>query len=136
AGDTNTAANFDGSSGYAEVPFSKALNTTNFTAECWVKARPAAVALCALSSFTQPPGRGYLIEKSGDGVFHYIFGDGVTSIVFFLPGSDAIYSEWVHLAITYDGATYRGYLNGSLDTAAGVLLVPNNVAPFRIGFDK
>lgn len=136
AGDTNIAASFDGSSGYAEVPFTKALNTTNFTVECWVKARPTPVALSALSSFTQPPGRGYLIEKSSDGVFHYIFGDGVTSFVFVLTGSDAIYSEWVHLAITYDGVTFTGYLNGRLDGAADVGLVPNNVAPFRIGFDK
>ena len=62
-GDTNAAAAFDGSGSYAEVPYSKGLNTTNFTVECWVKANVVAPAMCPVASFTQPPGRGYLIPQ-------------------------------------------------------------------------
>jgi hypothetical protein len=135
-GNTNTAATFDGSSGYAEVPFSKALNTTNFTIECWAKANAIAAALCPLASFTQPPGRGYLIQKSADGQFNYMFGDGVETPIFVLSGSDALYGEWIHLAVTYDGIDYAGYLNGQLDALESPIIVPNNVAPLRIGFDQ
>jgi hypothetical protein len=135
-GDTNSAATFDGASGYAEVPYSKGLNTTNFTVECWVRADPVAPSLCPLGSFTQPPGRGYLFEKSADGLWYYFFGDGVDQVVYYISGSDAIYSAWTHLAITYDGSTFTGYVNGTLDAAAAVSLVPNNVAPFRIGYDQ
>lgn len=135
-GNTNTAATFDGSSGYAEVPFSKALNTTNFTIECWVKAGPTVTALCPVGSFTQPPGRGYLLQKSEDGLWYYMFGDGESTVVFVFSGSDAIYGKWTHLVITYDGIDYSGYLNGKLDLIARPPVVPNNVAPLRIGLDQ
>jgi hypothetical protein len=135
-GDTNSAASFDGSSGYAEIPYSPALNTTNFTIECWVQADPLAAAMCPIASFTQPPGRGYLIQKSEDGLWYYMFGNGVDSVMYYSAGSDAIYNDWVHLAITYDGNSYNGYLNGVLDAASGIQFVPNNIAPLRIGFDQ
>ncbi len=135
-GSTNAAAVFDGSSGYAEVPFSKALNTTNFTIECWVKANPIVEAQCPVSSFTQPPGRGYMIQKSGDGVWNYLFGDGVDRVMYFFPGGDAIYGKWVHIAATFDGTNYLGYVNGKLDAGANIPIVPNNVAPLRIGYDQ
>jgi hypothetical protein len=136
AGDTNTAATFDGFSGYAEVPFSKALNTTNFTVECWVRANSVAAALCPVASFTQPPGRGYLLQKSADGLWYYIFGDGVDSAVLVVSGSDAIYGKWTHLALTFDGINFTGYVNGVLDSLANPPIVPNNVAPLRIGLDQ
>jgi Concanavalin A-like lectin/glucanases superfamily/Immunoglobulin domain/Immunoglobulin I-set domain len=143
AGDPNTAAVFDGTSGYAEVPFSKDLNTASFTVESWVNANAIAYTLCPVASFTQPPGRGYLIEESasdafgGCGLWDYFFGDGVDQRVFYLPGiSDAIYNQWTHLAITYDGNVFSAYVNGSLDAVTGPDIVPNNVAPFRIGLDQ
>jgi hypothetical protein len=136
AGSTNSAANFDGSSGYAEVPFSKALNTQSFTIECWAKADPVAATLCPLACFTQPPGRGYLFQKSSDGQWYYMFGDGTDTAVLYLNGSDALYNQWVHLALTYDGSTFTGYLNGVLDVQAQPPLVPNNISPLRIGFDQ
>lgn len=136
AGDTNTAASFDGSSGYAEVPFSKALNTTNFTIECWVRANPVAAALAPIGSFTQPPGRGYLIQKSEDGQWYYMFGDGTTAPILVIDGSDAIYGKWTHLVITYDGVDYSAYLNGIRDVLESPPVVPNNVAPLRIGYDQ
>ncbi len=136
AGSTNKAATFDGSSGYAEVPFSKALNTPNFTIECWVKAAPVASALSPLASFTQPPGRGYLIYKSDDGLWYYLFGNGSDPVVFVVEGTDAIYGKWTHLAITYDGIDFSAYLNGKLDGILSPPFVPNNVAPLRIGYDQ
>ena len=136
AGDTNTAVTFDGASGYAEVPFSKALNTTNFTIECWVRANPLARAMCPVGSFTQPPGRGYLFQKSEDGRWYYLLGNGVDQVVYYIDGSDALYTQWVHLAITYDGYAFFGYVNGQPDAAIGTDIVPNNVAPLRIGLDQ
>ncbi|MSU62812.1 MAG: hypothetical protein EXS31_10515 [Pedosphaera sp.] len=132
----NTAATFDGSSGYAEVPFSKALNTPKFTIECWVKAASDVAALCPLASFTQPPGRGYVLNKSADGLWYYMFGDGSNPAVFVVDGSDAIYGKWTHLAITYDGIDFSAYLNGDLDAILSPFFVPNNVAPLRIGLDQ
>ncbi|MBI3416523.1 MAG: immunoglobulin domain-containing protein [Verrucomicrobia bacterium] len=134
--DSNTAVSFNGTSGYAEVPFTKALNTANFTIECWVKADSLARALCPVASFTQPPGRGYLVQKSEDGLWYYMFGDGVDNPILVVDGSDAIYGAWTHLILTFDGSNFKAYLNGKLDALANVAIVPNNIAPFRIGFDQ
>ena len=135
-GNTNAAATFDGSSGYAEVPFSRALNTTNFTIECWVKADAVVEALTPVGSFTQPPGRGFLLQKSEDGEWFYLFGDGSTPQILLASGSDATYGKWTHLAMTYDGTNYSGYINGVLDILLSPPFVPNNVAPLRIGYDQ
>src|SRR4029453_13895061 len=37
---------------------------------------------------------------------------------------------------TYDGIDYTAYLNGQLDALESPIIVPNNVAPLRIGFDQ
>jgi hypothetical protein len=136
ANSTNSAATFDGTSGYGEVPLSKALNTTNFTIECWVRANPLAPAMCPVASFTQPPGRGYTLQKSMDGLWYYMFGNGVDQVIYVVSGSDAIYGKWTHLAMTFDGSVLNGYVNGGLTVSASASVVPNNVAPLRIGFDK
>lgn len=135
-GDTNSAASFDGSSAYAEVPFSRALNTTNFTMECWVKPNIVAKAIAPLSTFTQPPGRGHLFQKSEDGKWYYMWGDGSSTAVLYIDGSDVVYGQWSHLAVTYDGTFYTAYLNGNRDFRANPTVIPNNVAPFRIGYDQ
>jgi hypothetical protein len=135
-GDTNTAATFDGFSGYAEIPFSKSLNTSAFTVECWAKAEAVVPELAAVGSFTQPPGRGFSIQKSSDGQYYYMFGDGQSTSITYITGSDAIYTNWTHLAVTYDGTNYIGYLNGVFDAGATAPVIPNNVAPFRIGYDQ
>jgi hypothetical protein len=130
---TNLAATFDGSSAYAEVPFSKALNTTNFTVECWLRANPVTTTLCPFSSFTDSPARGYLVQ-SAVGEWYYLYGDGSNLNPAF--GSDALYGKWVHLAVTYDGRLFSGYLNGRLDGLDNQPFVANNSAPFRIGLDQ
>jgi hypothetical protein len=77
-----------------------------------------------------------LLQKSADGQWYYIFGNGVDRVVYVVNGSDAIYGAWTHLAVTYDGGTYTGYLNGTFDVSAQTPIKPNNVAPLRIGFDQ
>ena len=134
-GSSNTAASFNGSSGYAEVPYTKDLNTSTYTVECWVRANPTPKAICPVSSFTQPPGRGYLLQ-SWNGQWNYFSGDGVNSYVLYIPGSDAIYSKWTYLAATYDGTNFIGYLNGRFDSGVNTVTGANNVAPFRIGLDQ
>ena len=64
----------------------------------------------------------------------YMFGDGV-QLVTYIPGSDAIYSAWTHLALTYDGTSFLAYLNGRLDAGGSTTIVPNNVSPIpnRVG---
>ena len=65
---------------------------------------------------------------SGEGVtFGGGFGNGAASRL------DLPMNTWTHLAGTFDGATFRLYINGELSAASPGTLGPENTAPLRLG---
>lgn len=46
----------------------------------------------------------------------------------------ALFGDWVHVAMVYDGATsFKGYVNGQLAVSATVTSIFNSTVPFQIG---
>ena len=136
-GNANTAATFDGASGLAEVPYTPDLNTSRFTIECWAKA-PAATStrfMCPVASFNPDPGRGYLLIKSSDVSWWYVYGDATDDSIYYIDDGTVVYDRWNHLVATYDGANYAFYLNGQFMSVADAVLGLNTSQPFRIGVD-
>src|SRR5438477_11049331 len=130
-GEVGQAFSFDGSN-YVQVPDAANLDfapNAPITVDMWVYRTGSAGAMhfvgkrvgCAgnNSSFNYQMG---LNTGSGEGLF---FGDGIGNEV--TTGQDLPLNTWTHLAGTFDGSTYRFYINGTLaGTAAGTLGPPNN----------
>ncbi len=109
-----------GADGFIDIPHSANLATQRFTIDAWVKPEGpgpnndqfgSIIVVKAMSSGTNVPI--YLGWSELDNTFLFIFGNMVTERIVtantFPPGS------FYHVAATYDGATFKLYVNGSLE---------------------
>ena len=115
--------------GYVQIPHSAALNPTGaLTIEAWVAIRDAA----GCSSII---GKDYLeaywIGICGTTLRAYLKGGSSAK-----NGGTVPVDKWTHIAVTFDGATQRHYINGELIQSfplAGPLTTSSD--PVRIGSD-
>ncbi len=126
------ALSFDGTDDYVTFGDAKALKLATFTLECWFKREAGgATAGTGVGGVTAIPliakGRG---ESDGSTVdCNYFFGiDGASGVLVAdfedmatglnhpVSGNTVLpIGEWQHAAVTYDGTTWRLYLNGRLE---------------------
>ena len=118
----------DGSSGYIEVPHNPFLNpTTGFTFEAWVR-------LTDVGGCTSIAGKNYTqawwVGICGTNLHSYLRGVGSLFISGTVPAG-----VWTHVAVTWDGANRRHYING-LQTGIRAEGAPTpSTDPVRIGSD-
>jgi hypothetical protein len=131
AADPDTAAGFDGLSGYASVPYAAALNPSSFSVELW--ARPTGGAHSyrgAMASRSYP--RGWVLYASAANTWQFWVnsGTGMAS-----AGAPAVaLGAWTHLVGTFDGTTARLYVDGVLaGSALSAGYEPNGTAALAIG---
>jgi len=115
------------------VPYAAALNTSNFTVECWANLASdpgAGTWFAPVGSATSLSG--YAIYAGGD--------DPTWQAWLYLNGSWGVLSglnwqlgSWVHLAMTYSDQTERLYVNGVFAGSQLRTLVPNTQGTFDIG---
>jgi hypothetical protein len=100
-------------SSYISIPHSEALNpTTGFTFEAWVRVRDAHGTSCS-SIAGKNWTKAWWIGVCGTTLRSYIKGYTPPSAINFDGG--AISSTlWTHIAVTYDGASRKHYINGVL----------------------
>jgi hypothetical protein len=127
AGDSDKAGLFSGApavSSHVALPYDAAyaLNTV-FTVELWVNSAIAdpgteCVASCLDAG---PPRRGWLIYADGAGAGTFNFrtyanltaGTGTSlSYTIPIPGGHLLSNKWYHVAVSFDGTTAQGYING------------------------
>ena len=115
------------------VPYSAALNATNFTVECWANLASGPGA----DTWFAPVGSanssmGYAIYAGGEETDWqaWLYLNPGWGVVF---GPNWQLSRWTHLAMTYEGQTERLYVNGAPAGSMLRTLVQNTVAPFNIG---
>jgi len=138
AGDSDTAAGFDGSSSYISVPYSAALNPTVFTVECWA------------SPYQQNPGNylgvlGAKINSPVEGFILYLPPNGTQAQWQFWTGNGASWNtqsgalangaNYAHLVGTYDGTNAAFYVNGALYARSKMTYVPNPSGALQIGLN-
>lgn len=135
-GDGSTSTNFDGATASVDIPDDARFNLTALSWEAWVNvptistewrtifAKGADLEMCSLTlgpNMTQPT------------VSWSVAGAGRQRVTL---STALVGAGWVHLAFTYDGATWRVYANG-MEEQAGTLvdtLLPNT-SPLVFGRD-
>jgi len=135
-GTSSTAASFNGTTQYVDVPSSASLNASSgVSVEAWVKptAMPGAGNSGTIAMKASDPPYAYWLQVTDTdrakfgvgvgGVNHPLSAGGVVA-----PGS------WYHLVGTYDGSVQRLYVNGSLVASQAQSGNVDSVAgDFRIG---
>jgi hypothetical protein len=134
AGDTNTSALFDGVNDYVTALDSSSLDlTTAVGVEAWVKRTKSA----AYQVIVGKPGNGQskfenyaLWLDTSNRVIGY-FGDGVNFVSVVGPAID---TNWHHVVTTYDNATAKIYVDGTLRAStASTIRLTANALPLNIG---
>ena len=111
--DNDTAAAFDGTSGYINVPDNSSLFNTGLSVEAWVKATTWVAAGSIVNRRTSGNVGGYIIEPANTAgqINFYVYAGGSWRAAT-TPALAA--GVWHHLVGTYDGATVRIYADGVL----------------------
>ncbi len=121
SGKYGTALSFDGVNDYVDLGSSSALLPVNtLTLEAWVNPKLLGSIATVLSKGINSPYYGWEISKRGGNEWR---GKITVGGVVYDAISDNTYTQnkWVHLAVTYDNATLRLYVDGVLQgTTASV----------------
>lgn len=128
--DTTGAARFDGTSGYVQVPYSGALNSSNFTVECWVDPTGGSGNQQAFFA-NQNGGSGYDFFSYPAGPDQWAF--DVSGYYDF--GTEGVaMNQWTHVVGTFDGLNQVLYVNGvPVVTNQNTGYSVNTAAPLNIG---
>jgi hypothetical protein len=147
---TSSALSFDGSTGYASAGHHDELGLARFTLEAWVRrtgdgttATTGAGGLRLVPLMTKGLGEGdksnidcnYAFGLWGD-VLGADFEDMATGANHPVMGKTAITrDQWHHVAATFDGNTWRLYVDGALDAEAPAAAMPraDSVHAFALG---
>lgn len=138
-GDTDTAAQFDGSTGFVSVPRNDdSLNPAKFTVEALVDVaggdgtRRAVVSSRDVGADTQT--FGYVLYANDQNKWEGFVGDGASSQGGVVTGPDVTPGKH-YLAMTYNGTTLKLYVDPVDDSPASADLFyePNAARELRIG---
>ena len=135
-GSSNTAASFNGSTQYVDVPSSASLNaSTGVSVEAWVKpaVMPGAGNTGTIAMKASDPPYAYWLQVTDTD--RAKFGVGVGGVNHPLSAGGVVAAgSWYHLVGTYDGSVQRLYVNGALVASQAQTGNVDTVAGnFRIG---
>ena len=123
---------FNGSNSYVEIPYAATNNPAQFTVEFWARVDGGSGTFRAPLSSRQggPPYNGYNFYANTGNTWNFTGGSGVWEG---LSGPAVVIGQWTHLAATYDGTTYRFYVDGVLVNTLVAGFSANTSRPMRIG---
>lgn len=136
-GKVGQAFNFDGMNDSVEVPGAGITPTAGLTIEAWINLATTAANQCIAGKGSgkgsrDPNYTDFLATVAEGRLRPHVLRGGVfhslDCISILLPNT------WYHVAITYDGAFLRGYVNGELDgEQPGSGAISTSANPFYIG---
>ena len=124
---------FNGSTSYVEIPYAATNNPAQFTVEFWARVDGGAGDFRApLSNRNYPPVTGFNFYATTANIWSFTGGSGSGNWSE-LNGPAVVIGQWTHLAATYDGTSYRFYVNGILVNTLVAGFSVNTSRPMRIG---
>jgi hypothetical protein len=127
SGHAQSALEFDGNN-YVEIPFAATNNPAQFTVEFWARVDDTGGHRSPLTS--RGNSTGYLFYATPGNTWDFWAGGSGWVI---LTGPAVVIGQWTHLAATYDGTTYRFYVDGVLVNTLVAAFSMNTSSPMRIG---
>lgn len=130
------ALEYDATDDYVEIPHDDGLSLEIYTIAAWAKLKPRPGEWQAIVHKQGPGGnseRNYVlnINNTVESIAHEFASGGANQR---LDGATPVTDDqWHHLAITYDGANSRVYVDGVLDAEAPSPPPDANTAPVRFG---
>ena len=120
--------------GSTRVAFNPSLNPTQFSVECWVKPTDSIVQyLVALQDRTTGSRTGYAIWKNnGSAGFGMQWTSSGTTNPSINGATPALAGHVYHVVGTYDGTTFKLYVNGNLEGFSDSTYVPASAG--QLGF--
>ncbi len=134
------ALSLDGTDDYVNVPDSASLDLSTFTVSGWINLTSNTNNWKPV--FTKENASGgqrnfglYVENTTSNPRFHYSFMDSSCSgFNSYNSSATAQAGTWQHVTMTYDGSSFKFYINGSLDSTQTVSGAPcSSATAFRIG---
>jgi hypothetical protein len=123
---------FDGSGDYLTIAQNSALlfGSENFTVEAWCYITTLDRPIVGFWSNTSGANQSWLLSAGPTGFFDFsIQGDQGAEDLIILSASGARLNQWIHVAVTRSGSSWRMFINGTLSssgTYSGTLATPGN----------
>jgi hypothetical protein len=142
SGKVGQAFNFDGSSGWVDIPNSAALNPTGpFSVEFWVNGNPSQpynLFLLVDKSHGFIDSAGWVVQgTSSDGTVGFGYGlggGGSVNFIFASTTNNVLDNHWHHLAGVWTGTQLQMYMDGVMQGATSSSALPvNNQRDMEIG---
>ena len=110
--------------------------SNDFTVEAWVYIAGATRSIQPIVNQRSSGGSGTQLNITYNGTYQmWAWIDG-THIFTYTSGSVIPANQWVHLAWTREGSTFRTFINGVLNQVSTHTLIPvNQTVPFTVGGD-
>jgi hypothetical protein len=137
-GDPDPAVSFDGSTAYVIAPSTPAVTSNTVTLELWLKKlNQTAYGTYISKNFAPGGGAGTgwfeLLNNNTTGQLQFR-ATGDTADVSLNSASTLAVNTWYDVVATYDGATAKLYLNGTLDSSLALTATPAQTSdPLYIG---
>lgn len=138
-GTPDTAASFDGTNGFGDVPYSSALNSSEFTIEAWAFLEDNTVPRAVVSTYDTSAYKGIFFQANPNGTWESDVGLNDTYIYYFAPMGNIVRGHWAYLAATFSSSAGQiNYLNGQesqLNLSQGAFsdFVRNSKFDFLVG---
>ena len=146
-GEVGQAFDFDGSTGYVQVPDSDvwAFGTNNFTVELWANFNAVPPG-----TLIQPQGGSFIGYDEGTGAMNkwmFALGGGLLHLSVYNPSGGQVWlvqapftpspHQWYHLAVVRNGNVFTMFVNGvSVGSETNGIAVPYANAPLTIGHSE
>jgi hypothetical protein len=113
-GGPGNALTFNGTSAYALVTYSPALDAYPLTVTAWFKTTQTNTGAALVSKYYAGSLEGYQIYVDQTGIHAWYFRDSANNVYGALDGGPVADGQWHHVAFVVDAAGGRLYLDGTL----------------------